>query len=149
LATELLSTSVKDIGFRALNRTHRLIMHASRGRIGGSAFGMPAVELFTVGRTSGRTHSTMLTAPVVDGTTVVLVASKGGDDRDPDWYRNITVHPDVELVMRGARHLMSARTATPEEKAELWPRIETSYKPYASYRRRTARDIPLVICTPR
>jgi deazaflavin-dependent oxidoreductase (nitroreductase family) len=144
-----LPVTLKDFGFKLLNATHRSIVHASRGRIGGSAFGMPAVELFTVGRTSGRAHSTMLTAPVVDGTTVVLVASKGGDDRDPDWFRNITVHPDVELVMRSVRHLMSARTATSEEKAELWPRIEASYKPYASYRRRTARDIPLVICTPR
>jgi deazaflavin-dependent oxidoreductase (nitroreductase family) len=142
----LLSTSIKDFGFRALNVTHRSIVHASRGRIGGSAFGMPAVELFTVGRTSGRIHSTMLTAPVVDGTTVVLVASKGGDDRDPDWYRNITAHPDVDLVMHGVRQSMTARSATPEEKLELWPRIEASYKPYASYRRRTTRDIPIVIC---
>jgi len=110
---------------------------------------MPTVELFTVGRTSGRTHSTMLTAPVVDGTTVVLVASKGGDDRDPDWYRNVTVNPDVELVLRGVRRPMSTRSATPEEKAELWPRIEASYKPYGSYRRRTTRDIPIVICEPR
>jgi deazaflavin-dependent oxidoreductase (nitroreductase family) len=145
----LLSTSLKDFGYRALNVTHRSMAHASRGRIGGSAFGMPAVELFTVGRTSGRTHSTMLTAPVVDGTAVVLVASKGGDDRDPDWYRNITVHPDVEIVMRGARRRMSARTATPEEKEKLSPRIEASYRPYGSYRRRATRDIPIVICVPR
>lgn len=44
---------------------------------------------------------------------------------------------------------MTARSATPEKKVELWPRIEASYKAYASYRRRTTHDIPIVLCTPR
>jgi hypothetical protein len=47
---------LKDFGFRALNKTHRTIVHARHGRIGASAFGMPAVELFTVGRKSGHTQ---------------------------------------------------------------------------------------------
>jgi deazaflavin-dependent oxidoreductase (nitroreductase family) len=144
-----LPRSFRDFGFRALNKTHRAIMHASAGRVGRSAFGMPAIELFTVGRRSGRTYSTMLTAPVVDGETVILVASKGGDDRDPDWYRNVVANPDVELIMNGSRRRMRARSATGEEKVELGPRIIASYKPYGSYRRRTSRDIPLVICEPR
>jgi deazaflavin-dependent oxidoreductase (nitroreductase family) len=91
----------------------------------------------------------MLAAQVVNGKTVVLVASKGGDTRDPDWYQNIIVHPDVELVMRGMRHLMTALSETPEEKAELWPRVEASFKPYAKYQRRSSRDMSLVIGTPR
>lgn len=140
---------VTDLGFRALNTTHRTILHLSRGKVGATAFGMPAVELFTVGRRSGRTISTMLTSPVVDGEKVVLVASKGGDDRDPDWFRNLTVHPDVEVTLRGRRRPMRARVASEEEAAELWPRIVAAFKPYGSYRRRTSRQIPLVICEPR
>jgi deazaflavin-dependent oxidoreductase (nitroreductase family) len=91
----------------------------------------------------------MLTAPVVDGDVVVLVASKGGSDRNPDWYKNLVVQPDVELTMSGKRRSMRARSATSEEKAELWPRIVAAYKPYGGYRRRSNRDIPLVICVPR
>jgi deazaflavin-dependent oxidoreductase (nitroreductase family) len=109
---------------------------------------MTVVELHTIGRTSGLRRSTMLTAPVVDGEVIVLVASKGGSDRDPDWYRNIIVHPDVELTVSGRRRPMRARFATTEEAAALWPRIVTAYKPYGSYRRRSTRDIPLVICVP-
>ncbi|MBF6212805.1 nitroreductase family deazaflavin-dependent oxidoreductase [Nocardia puris] len=41
---------------------------------------------------------------------------------------------------------MHAHTATPEEKAELWPRITEAYQGYANYQRRTTRDIPVVIC---
>ncbi len=138
-----------DIGLKTLSRAHRAIVHLSGGSVLGSAFGMPVVELHTVGRVSGRPRSTMLTAPVVDGQKVVLVASKGGDDRDPDWFRNLMAHRDVELTMAGQRRPMRARQASPQEKAELWPRVVAAYRGYASYQRRTERDIPLVICEPR
>jgi deazaflavin-dependent oxidoreductase (nitroreductase family) len=141
--------SFVDKGFKLLNFTHRNVLRMSRGRIGGSAFGMSAVELLTTGRRSGLTRSTMLTAPVIDGDRVVLVASKGGDDRDPDWLRNIIATPDVELIRAGTPCRMHARVANDAERDELWPRIVAAYKPYASYRRRTSRDIPVVICEPR
>jgi deazaflavin-dependent oxidoreductase (nitroreductase family) len=141
--------SLADIGLKAMSRTHRAIVHLTGGRVLGSAFGMPAVELHTLGRTSGRPRSTMLTAPVIDADRVVLVASKGGDDRDPDWYRNLVAHPEVELTMAGRRRPMRARRASAEEKAELWPQVVAKYKGYGGYQRRTERDIPLVICEPR
>jgi len=138
-----------DISLKTMSRVHQAIVHVTGGSVLGSAFGMPVVELHTVGRTSGRPRTTMLTAPVVDGDMVVLVASKGGDDRDPDWYRNLMAHPEVELTMAGRRRPMRARRASPQEKAKLWPRIVTAYQGYASYQRRTDRDIPVVICEPR
>jgi deazaflavin-dependent oxidoreductase (nitroreductase family) len=144
-----LQQSLADIGLKAMSRTHRAILRLSAGRMLGSAFGMPAVELLTVGRKSGRPRSTMLTAPIVDGDRVVLVASKGGDDRDPDWYRNLMVHPEIELTMAGERRPMRARRASNDEKAELWPLVVGAYKGYGGYERRTERDIPLVICEPR
>lgn len=138
-----------DLGLKAMNRTHQFVLRLSGGRLLTSAFGMPAVELHSIGRKSGESRSTMLTAPIADQERVVLVASKGGDDRNPDWYLNVTAHPEIELTIGGARHSMRARTATPEEKAELWPRIVAAYKGYGGYQRRTRRDIPVVICEPR
>jgi deazaflavin-dependent oxidoreductase (nitroreductase family) len=138
-----------DFGLKTMSQAHRAIVHLSGGRVLASAFGMPVVELHTVGRTSARPRSTMLTAPVIDGDRVVLVASKGGDDRDPDWFRNLVAHPEIELTMAGRRRLMRARRASAEEKAELWPRVVAAYKGYDGYQRRTERDIPLVICEPR
>jgi deazaflavin-dependent oxidoreductase (nitroreductase family) len=109
---------------------------------------MPVVELHTVGRRSGLPRSTMLTAPVIDGDRVVLVASKGGDDRDPDWFRNLMAHPEVELTMGGRRRPMLARRASAAEKAELWPQVVAAYRGYGTYQGRTDRDIPLVILEP-
>lgn len=144
-----LQQPLTDLGFKALNLLHRSVVHLSGGRVGGRAFGMPIVELHTAGRRSGQPRSTMLAAPVVEGDRVVLVASKGGDDREPDWYRNLVVNPQIELTMAGRRRPMRARQASAEEKAHLWPRVVASYRGYASYQRRTKRDIPLVICEPR
>ena len=92
-----------DLSMKTMSQAHRAIVHLSGGQVLGSAFGMPVVELHTTGRASGRPRSTMLTAPVTDGDRVVLVASKGGDDRDPDWYRNLLAHPEIELTMAGER----------------------------------------------
>ena len=141
--------SLADIGMKAMSQAHRAILRLSGGRVLGSAFGMPVVELHTVGRTSGLPRSTMLTAPVTDDDRIVLVASKGGDDRDPDWYRNLMAHPDTELTIAGQRRPLRARRASAAEKAELWPRVVAAYQGYAGYQTRTERDIPLVICEPR
>jgi deazaflavin-dependent oxidoreductase (nitroreductase family) len=138
-----------DISLKTMSGLHRAVVHLSGGQLLGSAFGMPVVELHTVGRKSGLPRSTMLTAPVVDGDRVVLVASKGGDDRDPDWYRNLVAHPEIELTMAGRRRPMRARLASPQEKAQLWPRVVAAYRGYGGYQRRTSRDIPVIICEPR
>jgi deazaflavin-dependent oxidoreductase (nitroreductase family) len=93
--------SLNDVGGKVMSRSHRIILKVSGGRVLHSAFGMPAVELHTIGSKSGKTRTTMLTSPINDENRVILVASKGGDDRDPQWYGNLTAHPDVEIVIGG------------------------------------------------
>ena len=144
-----LQQQLADIGLKTMSRVHRVILRGTGGRVLNSALGMQVVELHTVGRKSGLPRSTMLTAPVIDGKRIVLVASKGGDDRDPDWYRNLMAHPDAELTVDGQRRPVRARRASAEEKTELWPRVVAAYGGYAGYQRRTQRDIPLVLCDPR
>ena len=141
--------NVKDLVFRGVNTFHRTLLKATGGRVGRSLGGMPVVILETTGRKSGEPRRTMLTAPVVDGDTVVLVASYGGDSRHPAWYLNLTANPDVVLERGGVATPMRARTATAEEKAALWPRIVKSYRGYAGYQKRTDREIPVVLLTPR
>ncbi|MDQ3294922.1 MAG: nitroreductase family deazaflavin-dependent oxidoreductase [Actinomycetota bacterium] len=144
-----LQHTVVDLGAKIMNGAHRAVLEASGGRLLAKPFGMQLVELHTTGRKSGQRRSSMLTAPVHDERRVVLVASKGGDDRDPDWYRNLVANPEVELTIDGRTRPMAARTATAEERAELWPRIVAAYKGYAGYQERASREIPVVICEPR
>jgi deazaflavin-dependent oxidoreductase (nitroreductase family) len=144
-----LRENAADFQMKAMNLVHRGVLKLSGGRIGGQFGSMPVVELHTIGRRSGQPRTTMLTAPIHDDDRYVLVASKGGDDRHPAWYLNLVDNPEVELVVKGDKIPMIARTATLEEKAEMWPQIVTAYRGYAGYQRKTDREIPVVICESR
>ena len=138
----------KDAFYKVGTAIHRAIFNLSKGRVGGKTSGMPFVELLTIGRRSGKERATMLSVPIVDGERLVLVASFGGADRHPAWYLNLQANPEVRVTMEGTTSTMIARTATQEERADLWPRITSVYKGYARYQKRTERQIPVVILEP-
>lgn len=141
-----LRDTVTDAMAKGLNIFHRTLLTVSGGRLGTRLGSMKMVELHTIGRKSGQPRAVMLSAPIADDERVVLVASKGGDDRHPDWYHNLLAAPDVELTIDGARRLYHAHTASATEKAELWPDIVKAYPGYGDYQRRTDRDIPVIVC---
>ena len=97
-----------------MNGVHRGLLAVTGGRFPRKLLGMASVELRTIGRKTGQPRTTMLTSPIHDDTRVVLVASKGGDDRDPQWYRNLSANPDVEVTIDGTTRKMRARTASPD-----------------------------------
>jgi len=140
--------NAKDIGARLVTGFHEAVFRISNGRVGSRVFGMPVLALTTTGRKSGKKRTTMLTSSVQDGDAIVVVASYGGDDRNPQWFLNLRDNSDVEITMDGKTRPMRARVASPEEKAELWPRVVEAYRGYGQYQQRTDRDIPLVICEP-
>lgn len=135
-----------DVAFKAMNTVHRLILRLSGGRLGGQAIGMPVLELTTTGRRSGEPRAVMLTVPLREGDSYVVVASRGGDDRHPAWFHNLRDEPNVEVAIGGGpRRPMRARIATPQERARMWPQITDRYRNYAGYQKRTDREIPLVL----
>lgn len=136
---------IKDIASRVVFGLHRELYKRTGGRFIGNAFGMPVIVLRTTGRKSGTIRETMLTSPLQEGDTVVIVASYGGDDRHPAWFHNLRDNPDVEITMRGETRKMRARIASADEKARLWPQITATYRGYRSYQGRTDRDIPVVL----
>ena len=138
-----------DLQLKAMNAFHRGLLRFSGGRLGWRAGGMPVLELTTTGRKSGQPRSVMLTSPVQQGDAIVIVASRGGDDHHPAWFLNLRDHPDVDVAFAGKpKQSMRARVATPEERAELWPRVTAAYRGYGGYQTRTDREIPLVLLEP-
>lgn len=107
----------------------------------------PTLLLTTMGQRTGRSYTAPLYFAEVEGRYIVI-ASKGGSDTDPQWYRNLVARPEVEVQIRGDRFRATARTATPEEKARLWPLMAERMPFYDSYQQRAQRDIPLVILEP-
>jgi deazaflavin-dependent oxidoreductase (nitroreductase family) len=140
--------TTKDNLFRALTTVHRALFDASKGRVGGRAAGMPVLVLTTTGRTTGKLRHAMLTSPLQVGDDVMLVASYGGDDREPAWCRNLRAQPAVEITMQGKKRAMRAHIADPTERADLWPKITSAHANYAGYQRKTDREIPVVILRP-
>jgi deazaflavin-dependent oxidoreductase (nitroreductase family) len=138
----------KDAFYKVGTGIHRAIFNIAKGRIFGRAFGMPIIELVTIGRRSGKARATMLSVPISDVDRMVLVASFGGDDRHPAWYLNLLSNPEVRVTMAGLTRTMIARIATEEERAELWPQIISVFEGYARYQKRTERPIPVVILEP-
>ncbi|MFI1239983.1 nitroreductase family deazaflavin-dependent oxidoreductase [Nocardia salmonicida] len=139
-----------DLQLKITNRAHRVLLTVSGGRLGNSFFGMPSLQLTTIGRKSGDPRKVMLTAPIIDGDTIVIVASRAGDPTHPAWFLNLRDNPNVEVSLRnGPERPMTARVATPDERATLWPRVTAAYKGYADYQTKTTREIPLVLLTPR
>jgi deazaflavin-dependent oxidoreductase (nitroreductase family) len=135
-----------DWQFKALNTVHQGLLKISGGRIGSRAGGMPVVELTTTGRKSGQPRTVILTSPLQEGDSIVVVGSRGGDDRHPAWVLNVQQNPDVDVKFAGKpKQRMRARVATPEERATLWPRVTASYKGYGNYQTKTDREIPLVL----
>ena len=141
--------SLRSALFRAVTGLHRAVFRLSQGRVLGRAGGMPVVILSTVGHRSGRKRRTILTAPLVEGDRVVLVASYGGYGHNPVWYQNLLVHPEVGLTMSGTgERRMRARVALGDERADLWPRIVSAYPGYGRYQQKTDRRIPVVVLEP-
>ncbi len=139
-----------DYMLKGMNLVHRGLLAVTFGKFGWDVAGMAALELTTIGRTSGQPRSVMLTSPLQEGDTIVVVASRGGDDHHPAWYLNLVANPDVQVVWKGKPKVaMTARTATPEERARMWPLITAKYKNYGDYQTKTDREIPLVLLTPK
>jgi deazaflavin-dependent oxidoreductase (nitroreductase family) len=100
--------------------------------------------LTTTGRRSGNETTTPLIYDL-DGDDVVIVASKGGAPADPGWYRNLRVHPEVGVQIKGERFRARARTAEGGERARLWQQMNRVWPHYDAYQERTAREIPVVV----
>ena len=138
-----------DLALKAMNGVHRVIHAVSFGKFGWDAMGMPVLELTTIGRKSGQPRSVLLTSPVQEGDTLVIVASRGGDDTHPAWFLNLRDNPEVQVSLKGQPKVkMIARVADADERARLWPKVTEDHDNYAGYQRKTDREIPLVLLDP-
>ena len=113
----------------------------------GSVAGMPVLLLTTTGRRSGRRRTTPLTF-LRDGVDLVVIASNGGSDRPPDWSLNLQRDPRAAVEIGAHRLIVTARTASAQDRERLWPMITATYAGYARYQERTTRVIPVVLLTP-
>jgi len=51
----------------------------------------------------------------------------------------------VQVQIKGERFAARARTATPDEKPEVWQAMLEVWPAYADYQEKTSREIPVVV----
>ena len=109
---------------------------------------MPTLLLEHRGRKSGKLFASPLNY-ITDGDDVIVVASMGGRDENPQWYHNLVADPDVHIEIGRDRRPVRALVADTDEKTRLWPKLVEAYADYDTYQSWTDRDIPVFILKPR
>jgi deazaflavin-dependent oxidoreductase (nitroreductase family) len=106
--------------------------------------GTQILLLTTTGRRSGQAR----TSPLIFqpyGADYLVVASKGGADQAPAWYLNLQSNPTVRVQIKDDTFAARARTASPEEKPDMWRVMTRVWPDYDNYQKRTKREIPVVV----
>jgi deazaflavin-dependent oxidoreductase (nitroreductase family) len=121
---------------------------ASGGTEGTELKGRPVILLTTIGAKSGKIRKTPLMRVEHEGEYAV-VASLGGAPKHPVWYFNIKAHPDVELQDGTVTTDYHSREVFGDEKAVWWERAVATWPDYADYQKKTDRQIPVFVLTPK
>lgn len=130
-------------------RLHTLAYRLTRGLVGSRIPGGPPMLLLDhVGAKSG-THRTTPLVYARDAGDLIIVASKGGHPKHPAWYHNLRANPDTTVQVGTEHRAVRARIATADERPRLWRKVVDTYGGYEGYRKRTDREIPLVVLEPR
>jgi F420H(2)-dependent quinone reductase len=109
--------------------------------------GLPIVIFTTRGQRSGKLRKVPVMR-VEHGGQYALVASKGGAPDHPQWYYNLVAYPDdVELQDGPEPFDVVVRRVTGEEYQEWWERAVAAFPPYADYKTKTDREIPVFIAS--
>lgn len=138
---------MRDDTARRLSRLHAVVYRLTGGVLGRRLVGNDMLLLTTRGARSGKRH----TVPLLylrDGERMIVIASWGGRARNPDWYGNLVADPRATVQVRSRAVSVQARTATPAEREQWWPRIVAAYPGYRTYQSRTDRAIPVVFLEP-
>lgn len=110
--------------------------------------GLPVIIVTNRGNKTGAIRKTPLMR-VADGPNYVLVGSKGGAPENPVWVNNLRADPNVEIRDKTEVFKMRVREVTdPAERERLWAKADEAYPPYADYRKKTDRVIPVFLAEP-
>jgi deazaflavin-dependent oxidoreductase (nitroreductase family) len=128
----------------AITRVHRWLYQRLGGRLVARSGRTRILLLTTTGRRSGEPRVTPLLY-VDDGQDCIVVASNGGQERVPAWWRNLQANPAGRVQCGRDSHDIVAREASAAETERLWPKLTVAYEFFDEYQERTEREIPVVI----
>jgi deazaflavin-dependent oxidoreductase (nitroreductase family) len=121
---------------------------ANDGKVGGKFEGAPMLLLHTIGARSGAVRiNPMMYLP--DGDRMIVIASKWGSPGNPDWYHNLTAHPDVSVEVGTDTIAVSAVELDGHERDRMFDEQARRYPGFQIFQDRTERVIPVIALNPR
>ena len=129
---------------KRMGRWHVRLYRLTGGLLGGRMDGLDMLLLTTRGRKTGVARTVPL--PYFrDGEHYLLIASYGGNVRNPAWLDNLVADGEVTIQVGFRRRKARAEVASGAEHERLWREVTASFPRYLEYQRKTARQIPVVI----
>lgn len=117
------------------------------GKVGGPFEGATLLILTTRGAKTGKMRENPL-ACIKDGDDYIVIASWAGAPNNPPWYYNLLAHPEVTVEVGTERFTAKARVLGEPKRTELYAAMEKAMPPFAEYRQKTSRTIPVIALTP-
>ncbi|MFT4562865.1 MAG: deazaflavin-dependent oxidoreductase (nitroreductase family) [Gammaproteobacteria bacterium] len=117
---------------------------ASSGAIAGELGDAVPLLLLTVkGAKTGLERIIPLAYFEIDA-RIVVIASMGGSDNHPTWYKNLIRNPDVKVEIGGGQFRARAVATSGPDREKLFGRVCELYSVFAGYQAKTSRVIPVV-----
>ncbi len=126
---------------------HVVLYRLSGGKLGGAILGLPVLLLTTIGRKSGKQHTTPV-AYFPNGDGYMIVASNQGQGKLPNWWLNMRESHQAQIEIGKRRMCVSAWQTSPEERQRLWPSVVARLSNYERYQQSTSYPIPLILLHP-
>ena len=110
--------------------------------------GLPVIIVTNRGNQTGAIRKTPLMR-VKEGNKYILVGSRGGAPKNPEWVHNLRADGNVEIRDETEVYAMRVREVVDaEERARLWELAVAAFPPYEEYQSRTERRIPVFVAEP-
>ena len=119
---------------------------ANGGKVGGPFEGATLLILTTQGAKTGATRENPL-ACIKDGDDYIVIASWAGAPKNPPWYYNLLAHPEVTVEVGTERFAATAQVVDEPRRSALYATMEKMMPPFAEYRQKTSRTIPVIALT--
>ena len=134
--------------WKAGNTASVWVYRRTGGRLGGKARGGSPVLLLTVaGRRTGEPH-TVPVAYVRSADAYLLAATAGGQEKEPQWIRNLRAATHATVEVGRERIPVSVEVLREAERQEAWARFVASYPSFGAYEAKAGRPIAVARLTP-
>ena len=107
--------------------------------------GTNTLVLTTIGAKTGQRRETLLGGFPDGDNAWLIIASFGGNAKNPAWYHNLAAHPDqAEIEIGGRKVKVTATQLSGPEREAAWQRVVAIQPRYAGYVKKTDRVIPVI-----